>query len=271
MEHLGGTRQDRRGILRPDEGAAHFRLTRPLPAEDLRDVVDRHWIVRWDLRGRPPFRQAILPHPCVHIVFEPGRSAVWGIADGQTSHHLQGLGEVVGVKFRPGAFSPYSALPALELTGKVVSFAEALGPGGEELAAAGEACATALERIALVEAFLRERRPPPDRGVQTVVAVAEAMRDGPIDLRVADVATQHGLSMRSLQRLFRAHVGVSPKWVLQRYRMHEAAERMAAGEETDPAALALDLGYFDQAHFGNDFRRYVGVPPAAYAAMCAAA
>jgi AraC-like DNA-binding protein len=41
---------------------------------------------------------------------------------------------------------------------------------------------------------------------------------------------------------------------------------IAAGEATDLAALAIDLCYFDQAHFGNDFRRYVGVPPAAYAA-----
>ena len=47
---------------------------------------------------------------------------------------------------------------------------------------------------------------------------------------------------------------------------HRSAGAFAAGEATDLAALAIDLGYFDQAHFGNDFRRYVGVPPAAYAA-----
>jgi AraC-like DNA-binding protein len=263
VEDLGGTRQDRRGILKPDEGAAHFRLTRLRPSEDLQDVVDRHWIVRWDLRGRPPYRQAILPHPCVHIVFEPAGPAVYGIANGQTSHLLEGRGEAVGTKFRPGAFSPFSKLAAVELTGRVVSFAEALGSGGEELA---RATGTAEERIARVEQFLRERRRPPDPGVQLVVLVAEAMRAGPADLRVADVAARHGVSIRTLQRLFRAHVGVSPKWVLKRYRLHEAAERIAAGEATDLATLALDLGYFDQAHFGNDFRRYVGVPPAAYAA-----
>jgi AraC-like DNA-binding protein len=99
-----------------------------------------------------------------------------------------------------------------------------------------------------------------------VVDVARTMREGPAELRVADVAARHGVSVRTLQRLFRRHVGVSPKWVLQRYRLHEAAERMAAGEATDLASLAQDLGYFDQAHFGNDFRRYVGVPPSAYAA-----
>jgi AraC-like DNA-binding protein len=260
---LGGTRQDSRGILRPDAGAAHFRLERRLPAEDLRDVVDRHWIVRWDLRGRPPFRQAILPHPCVHVVFEPSGPAVYGIADGQSSHRLEGVGEVVGTKFLPGAFSPYSALAAVELTGRIVSFADALGPEGARLAEAGPGVD---ERIAAVEAFLRARRPPPDPGVQTVIAAAATMRDGAVDLSVADVAAQHGVSVRTLQRLFRTHVGVSPKWVLQRYRLHEAAERIAAGEVTDLASLALDLGYFDQAHFGNDFRRYVGASPSAYAA-----
>ena len=270
MSGLGGTRQpeeDRRGILQPDEGAAHFTLRRRAPSEDLRDVVDKHWIVRWDLRGRPTFRQSILPHPCVHIVFEPSGPSVYGIADGQTSHLLEGAGEAVGIKFLPGAFSPYSTMAAADLTGRVVSLGAALGPCGEALESGGDAVD---DRIGRVERFLREHRPPPDPGVETVVAVAASMLEGPADLRVADVASRHGLSMRSLQRLFREHVGVTPKWVLQRYRLHEAAERMASGEATDPASLALDLGYFDQAHFGNDFRRYVGVPPAAYAAMLAA-
>ena len=226
--------------MRPAEGAAHFSLERRLPAPDLRDVVDRHWIVRWDLRGRRPFRQAILPHPCVHVVYEPSGPAVYGIADGQTSHLLEGAGEVVGTKFLPGAFSPYSALPAVDLTGRVVSFAEALGPDGARLEEAGPGVE---ERIAAVEAFLRERRPPPDRGVATVVAAAATMRDGAVELTVADVAARHGVSVRTLQRLFRAQVGVSPKWVLRRYRLHEAAERIASGEIGRASCRERVFGY----------------------------
>jgi AraC-like DNA-binding protein len=64
----------------------------------------------------------------------------------------------------------------------------------------------------------------------------------------------------------RAAAAAGPRCRAQRYRLHEAAERIAAGEATGLAALALELGYFDQAHFGNGFRRYVGVPPAVYAA-----
>ena len=64
-------------------------------------------------------------------------------------------------------------------------------------------------------------------------------------------------------------IAVETRYAAQSYeRLHEAAERMADGAG-DWAALALDLGYFDQAHFINDFRRVVGRSPAEYAAQAA--
>ncbi|HJU40524.1 MAG TPA: helix-turn-helix domain-containing protein, partial [Tahibacter sp.] len=68
-----------------------------------------------------------------------------------------------------------------------------------------------------------------------------------------------------LQRLFGDYVGASPKWVINRYRLHEAVERLAAGDAVDWADLALELGYFDQAHFNRDFKRLVGRAPGAFA------
>lgn len=73
-----------------------------------------------------------------------------------------------------------------------------------------------------------------------------------------------GVSLRPLQRHFLRYVGVNPKWVIQRYRLHEAAERLKAGP-VDLASLALELGYFDQAHFTRDFRAIVGMSPGAWA------
>ena len=68
---------------------------------------------------------------------------------------------------------------------------------------------------------------------------------------------------------FTGGVGVSPKWVLQRYRLHEAAERIAEGRDGDWAATALELGYFDQAHFIRDFKALIGASPAQYAGAAA--
>ncbi|WP_334071861.1 helix-turn-helix domain-containing protein [Burkholderia cepacia] len=57
---------------------------------------------------------------------------------------------------------------------------------------------------------------------------------------------------------------MTPKWVICRYRLHEAADKLAGGEAVDLAELAQALGYFDQAHFTRDFRKLVGKAPAEY-------
>ena len=70
--------------------------------------------------------------------------------------------------------------------------------------------------------------------------------------------------MRSVQRLFREYVGVPPKWVIRRYRLHELVERLHSGQAFEGAQLALDLGYADQAHLIHDFRHLVGYTPTGY-------
>jgi AraC-like DNA-binding protein len=64
--------------------------------------------------------------------------------------------------------------------------------------------------------------------------------------------------VRSLQRLFRKYVGVSPKWVIRRYRLHEAAERLKGSRPPPLAELATSLGYADQAHFAREFKQVTG-------------
>jgi transcriptional regulator GlxA family with amidase domain len=83
-------------------------------------------------------------------------------------------------------------------------------------------------------------------------------------VRVEQVAALGAMSVRSLQRLFAGHVGLSPKAVLARYRLQDAAATIVAGEAGDLAGLAASLGWFDQAHFSRDFRAVTGTTPSAY-------
>jgi AraC-like DNA-binding protein len=80
----------------------------------------------------------------------------------------------------------------------------------------------------------------------------------------SELAERFNLNLRALQRLFSDYVGVGPKWVINRYRMHEAITRVQAGQLVSWTDLAHDLGYFDQAHFITDFRKLVGKTPADY-------
>ncbi|WP_373302443.1 helix-turn-helix domain-containing protein [Streptomyces gelaticus] len=83
--------------------------------------------------------------------------------------------------------------------------------------------------------------------------------------RVDQLAEEFGVTVRRLQRLFHEYVGASPKWVLRRARLHEAAQRADRGTNIDWAALAAGLGYADQAHFTRDFTAAVGISPGRYA------
>ncbi|HEY7620442.1 MAG TPA: helix-turn-helix domain-containing protein [Solirubrobacteraceae bacterium] len=279
---------DTRGILNPHEGATHFTLTRHAPSPEIADRVERHWIVTWDLRGRSPYTQDVLPHPCVNLVFEggerggagraerggtgrPSRGRVYGLVRTTFSRRLEGTGMAVGTKFRPGAFAAYVDVPMTRLVGRSLALTEAFGPHATRLERDVSKAGDVDDQVAAVERFIADRAPGPDPGFELVSAVIADMLIAPPGMKVDELAARHGLSARTLQRLFRRYVGLGPKWVLQRYRLHEAAERMAAGEADDLTRLALDLGYFDLAHFTGHFRKAVGRSPAAFMRACAAA
>jgi AraC-like DNA-binding protein len=125
--------------------------------------------------------------------------------------------------------------------------------------------------VAGLEAWLRERLPrsgPEPAGQEAAAAVARVVADPGIT-RVDQLAAAAATGVRRLQRLFAEHVGVGPKWVIRRYRLHEVTERMAAGGPVDRAGLAADLGYADQAHFNHDWRRVTGMTPGDFAARFA--
>ena len=254
-----------RGVLQTGNADRGYRHLRYHASSDLDPFVEHYWSVAWDLRGQPPQRVETLPHPSVHMVFERGRmSEVHGPLRTKFSRLLKKKGRVFAVKFRPGGFYPFVQVSLSRFVGAVIPIDNVFGPQGLDLHRTVPQNVDSV-CIALVEQFLRDRRPLADenacRASQIVYAVA---RDRGI-LRVQDLVDRYDTDRRTLQRLFARYVGVNPKWVIQRYRLHEAAEQLAASATTNQSELALSLGYSDQAHFIRDFKAIVGVSPAAYA------
>ncbi len=119
--------------------------------------------------------------------------------------------------------------------------------------------------IDLAEQFIRARLPERDENVALISEIVDRIIADRTITKVDDVIRRLTINKRTLQRLFSQYVGVSPKWVIRRYRLHEAAEQLADGHVLDWSQMAVDLGYFDQAHFINDFKAIVGSAPAEYA------
>jgi AraC-like DNA-binding protein len=219
------------------------------PPADLAVAVDHYWGVEWDLRGQPPYAQKVVPYPSVHLTFRGGEAFVSGPARRHVVRVLEGRGRVFGVAFRPGCFRPFAGAPAATLVGRTLPASDVFGSVPDE---------------DTVEDFLRERLRP-DPVAATVAGIVAHVQREPLITRADQLAEAHGMSLRKLQRLFHEYVGLGPKWVIRRYRLHEVSERLAAGAVLSWATVAAELGYADQAHFVRDFTAMVGESPTAYA------
>jgi len=270
---IGKTRQidsEPRGILVPQFTAGSFRYERLAPCAALAGLVEHYWFVGWDMQGHPPQQQETLPHPNVHLVVEHDTDGIYGVHTARYTKQLAGQGFAFGIKFRPGGFRPFLGRAVAEIADQRVPLDKVFGTSGEDFAHQLRTCATpgaateAAQRAAMAEAFLLARLPEPDADVERAAQLVASIASDTALLTVDALAARAGMDKRALQRLFQQYVGVGPKWVIKRYRMHEAVARLQAGDIDTLAQLALDLGYFDQAHFIKDFAALVGKPPGAY-------
>lgn len=256
-----------RGVLKaapPGQGV--FCHMRRAAAPDLARFVDHYWMVSWDLEGSPPRAVETLTHPNFHLVSEAGKAEVAGVFTGRFTRMLEGRSRVFGIKFTPGGFRAFLPGPASALANRTVPAAGIFGAEVDRLAQQLAESDTEPAQIAAAESFLRERIPPADPDADLAALLVRRILDEPEIRTVDDLAGRSGMGKRSLQRLFQEYVGVAPKWVIRRYRLHELLERAHAGDPPDWAQTAVDLGYFDQAHLINDFRSIVGCTPTAYQA-----
>jgi AraC-like DNA-binding protein len=110
------------------------------------------------------------------------------------------------------------------------------------------------------EEVLARRLPagPVDLRVEVAVAAIRASHGA---ARLADVTRACGLSSRTLERRFRRGVGMPPKALCRIVRFRRAWDRAAGRDGTSWADLALECGYYDQAHLLRDFRELAGFTP----------
>lgn len=151
---------------------------------------------------------------------------------------------------------------AAELGGAVVDLAEfGLGSLPDRL----RALPTWSERFTLLDELLAARAvspvpPPPEVG-----EAWRLMRSADGRVRVADIAGEVGWSRRHLGERFRAELGLTPKQAARVLRFERAA-RLLRGGRRDLAALAVECGFYDQAHLGNEWRALAGCTPGTWIA-----
>jgi len=252
------------GILDPINAARQFQLNRYLPSVSLASLVEHHWVIRWDLRDQPPYVSQVLPYPSVNVAFSAERGWITGVTTGMYEYEVSDSGVIVGTMFKPGGFRAFWPHSVATLTDKTLDATEGFPDANDGFRQKLLGLHDNEQMVSQMEELLSAKQPVPDRNVAFINTIIEAVA-ADRDLRTVEmVAGQFHVSGRTLQHLFQNYVGVGLKWVIRRYRLIEAAELAAQLPKPNWAAIAAELGYTDQSHFVNDFKKIVGKPPSQY-------
>lgn len=245
------------------------------PAAVLRPFVERFWLLEGPASAiggepiPPDGRPEIIVHGGDPFAERDGEGALRMQARvlfaGQLTRALRivprGHARVAGAQLRPHGGFDLLRVPQHPFTDRVVDLhtidrrlAQALAREVVTKTAGGE-MVTAIEAVLEPLALAAGRPSSPAQAV----AVALTLK-GLIDVR--RLARVSGVGTRQLERLFRERVGIPPKLFLRIVRFQEVLRAARSGRPSPGwAATAAAHGFYDQAHFINDFKAFVGQTP----------
>jgi AraC-like DNA-binding protein len=255
-----------------DRSHAMYRYTAP---DDLTDLVRRFWLPVWSVPEGEVAAQRVLQYPVALAVITPTYGRFAGVARGVSTTELEGDGWAVGVMFQPAAGSLLTGGPMDGWTDRADDLRVAVGPVGDEVVTRVRELMAPdphdeeahLAAIDVVAGLARAVAPADEEGL-LVNRVVELVEESPEITDVATLGAAADLSERALQRLTRRRLGLTPRWLIQRRRLHEACERLRSGTVTI-AEVAADLGYADQPHLTRDVRAVTGLTPGQLVAQSA--
>jgi AraC-like DNA-binding protein len=235
---------------------------------------DIRTLTGWYERSDGPLRRRELPGGRIVLVISFGpkmdvdgctfTSFAAGLYDAPALTEHDGFGHGIQSYMTPLGARRFFGMPMGELAGRTVELEDLIGPMASELA---ERLAEAPDWAARIDRF--------ERAIAARVLAAPPVpaelewawqrlleSDGAVP--IGELAAELGWSRRHLAVRFREELGMSPKALARLLRFERATGRLRAGD--DLADLALDAGYYDQAHFNRDFRAFAGTTPTEYLA-----
>lgn len=246
------------------------------PSSDLAEWVEDFWFMRGAGPGAMPDGHRILPDGCMEFVFQLGDpfrerqpDGAWRLQPhfllvGQMERRVDvepsGSIDTIGVHFRPAGASAFLPGSMSRFTHRIEPLGDALGLDLGPLVARLRGCAAPEAAAAVLEDFLRRLRGQ-HPGDAAMSRAAARLREPGSPVALETLAREAGLSERQFRRRFEAAVGLRPKRFARLVRFQQVFERRQESDARAWSEVALDCGYYDQAHFNRDFRAFTGVRP----------
>lgn len=187
------------------------------------------------------------------VTMQPGSVYVVGAMTSYKETYLNEKHHLIGVCFKPGAFSLfYNYLPLAEITEQTVELDKALAPDTSKMKELS---------FAELNAFFLKRL---NTSKQDLSAIVKSIKAAKGQITVDALVKMNHTTPRQLERVFHKHIGITPKEFINITRFQHAFSAITHNKKQKSLLnIAVEHGYYDHAHLTNDVKRYTGMPPSA--------
>jgi AraC-like DNA-binding protein len=180
---------------------------------------------------------------------------------GWCKHATPGAVNLLSISFKPGGLSPFIPFPVADATATSIPFSSLPGTLFSEMEDRVFEEKDLVQKVAIIEGMLLRqlmKNTGKSNQVSEFITRLNAINEFP---SIAGFLQYYTINRRKLERDFDYHVGVSPKFLQRVLRFRKAMLSFHQSRNRNLTALAYDCGYFDQAHFINDFKEFTGLSP----------
>lgn len=245
-------------------------------SQSLSSIIKSFWLVDDDHHVRKI--EKIIPDGYPELIFHYGDfykaniSRTWqlqakNLIAGQIKNHFflenTGIRKVFGIKLQPWALNELFGVNMQLLTNKVIELPQEIEQKLTPIIDVSKGPLFFDEKVKKIEYHIEEilskKTLHSDSGQKSVKLIIE--HRGKLDLK--SIRNRAGISERSLERYFRTHIGLSPKYYSRIIRFSHIF-RLVSSNQIDWTDIFYITGFYDQSHFIKNFKEFTGEDPSKY-------
>lgn len=251
------------GVLHRNESEAHYQLRRYFPAAAFNGFIEQCWLVNWQLAGLTEHIQRNLPDPNFHLVISHNHVSLLGPVSKAYSYRMAGTGRIIGVKFDYGALNDYLPYPVGQCVDKEFAAKDIFTADIDTILLPLYDCADDRVVVECLQHYLAAFIHPITAQQAATHRMVSLIKQNEDIVSVEQLAAHANLSVRAVQRYFAEYVGLSPKWLIRKYRLSRALEQLE-NNTVSILDIVARLEYADQSHLIKDFKQILGITPGSY-------
>lgn len=239
-----------------------------IPNGYLNQFIYSYWKLDCDYELTESFEINIIPNGCVDLMFNKSASQyvyIWGASKKAFKEKILSSPDIFGIRFLPGQINRFFKLPFEEIYKNPIRLNRLMKREFLELEEKLFLVDTFAKRINIMEEYLKKQIMKNEYYINhNLLNGIYRILESKGNIKIEDISNEILLSGRYTRKLFKEQLGITPKEFAKIIRFQNAYKILHENSNYKKIDLALESGYYDQAHFTKEFKEYLGVTPSKY-------